>query len=155
MHFKLTNTIMATQASPPSAVQQAANKMMEEGKKVLTLIIKQKYFDEILAGTKTKEYREIKYTTLRKLVQTDGGDGVLLDENENPIPLHYDALLLFVGYRPDRDSALVEVLGAENERFKDENGEDIFVVDEYGKFYPSQIAYSLGRVIEKDVRSKK
>ena len=30
------------------------------GKKVLTLIIKQKYFDEIIAGTKKQESREIK-----------------------------------------------------------------------------------------------
>ena len=33
---------------------------------ILTLSIKQKYFDEILAGKKTHEYREIRPTNAKK-----------------------------------------------------------------------------------------
>ena len=37
---------------------------------ILTLSIKQKYFDEILAGKKTHEYREIRPTTQRSISPT-------------------------------------------------------------------------------------
>lgn len=35
---------------------------------ILTLSIKQKYFDEILAGKKTHEYREIRPTNAKKYI---------------------------------------------------------------------------------------
>lgn len=148
---------MTKATKTPSVVQQAADKMRQEGKKVLTLIIKQKPLYDILAGVKKKEYREVKDTTYRKLVQVDkSGENILLDENEHAIPVHYDALLLFAGYSPDRDSALVEVVGAEEEYFKDEDGNVIsFEEDDGSTFYPSQIAYALGRVLAKDIHPKK
>ena len=37
----------------------------------LYLAIKQVFFDEIIAGTKTKEYREIKNTTYKKYLECD------------------------------------------------------------------------------------
>lgn len=37
---------------------------------ILTLSIKQKYFDEILAGKKTHEYREIRPTNAKKYITT-------------------------------------------------------------------------------------
>ena len=80
------------------------------GKKVLTLIIKQKYFDEIIAGTKKQESREIKPSTERKYILFDEDGYPIEDENRNIVPIQYDALLLYVGYKPDREAALVEVL---------------------------------------------
>ena len=39
--------------------------------KVLNLIIRQKYFDAILAGRKVQEFREVRPTTIKKLLQLD------------------------------------------------------------------------------------
>lgn len=72
------------------------------GMKVLTLNIKKIYFDEIISGTKTIEYRELKQTTLNKYTYLDESDG-------KRYLRRYDALRLFVGYNKDRESALVQV----------------------------------------------
>lgn len=136
--------------------KEAAAALEREGKTVVTYIIKQHYFDEILAGRKKKEYRELKATTLKKLVKLDKNGDMQFDENENAIPIHYDAMLLFVGYQKVRDSALVEITGEKEEMFLDEKGEEVYEVLEDGsRFYPSQIAYDLGRVLCKEVHPKK
>lgn len=136
--------------------KEAAAALEKEGKTVVTYIIKQHYFDEILAGRKKKEYRELKATTLKKLVKLDKNGNMQFDENENAIPIHYDAMLLFVGYQKVRDSALVEITGEKEEMFLDEKGEEVYEVLEDGsRFYPSQIAYDLGRVLCKEVHPKK
>ena len=136
--------------------KEAAAALVKEGKSVVTYIIKQNYFDEIIAGRKKKEYRELKATTIKKLVKLDKNGEMLLDENENAIPIHYDAMLLFVGYGKVRDSALVEITGEKEEMFHDEKGNEIFETLEDGsRFYPSQIAYDLGRVLCKEVHPKK
>lgn len=136
--------------------KEAAAALEREGKTVVTYIIKQHYFDEILAGRKKKEYRELKATTLKKLVKLDKNGNMQFDENENAIPIHYDAMLLFVGYQKVRDSALVEITGEKEEMFLDEKGEEVYEVLEDGsRFYPSQIAYDLGRVLCKEVHPKK
>lgn len=102
----------------------------------LYLVIKQVYFDEILAGTKTAEYREIKDTTWKKyLVQeevqfTDGvqilpslqypedqvcefskmGDIDAYNKGVFPyVPVPYKYLNLAVGYKKDRQTMTVEV----------------------------------------------
>lgn len=72
------------------------------GMKVLTLNIKKIYFDEIISGIKTIEYRELKQTTLNKYTYLDESDG-------KRYLRRYDALRLFVGYNKDRESALVQV----------------------------------------------
>ena len=136
--------------------KEAAAALEKEGKTVVTYIIKQHYFDEILAGRKKKEYRELKATTLKKLVKLDKNGDMQFDENENAIPIHYDAMLLFVGYQKVRDSALVEITGEKEGMFLDEKGEEVYEVLEDGsRFYPSQIAYDLGRVLCKEVHLKK
>ncbi len=71
--------------------------------KVLTLNIKKVYFDEIIAGNKKTEYRELKQTTLNKYTYIDESDG-------RRYLRRYDALRLYVGYHKDRESALVQVL---------------------------------------------
>lgn len=71
--------------------------------KVLTLNIKKVYFDEIIAGRKKIEYRELKQTTLNKYTYIDEADG-------KRYLRRYDALRLFVGYHKDRESALVQVV---------------------------------------------
>lgn len=133
--------------------------------KELKLIIKQKYFDEILAGTKTEEYREIKPTTFKKycryLIEDKEYEQLhdfpgYTDETEFlEVPIKYDAIRFYVGYAKDRDSALVEVKGAEIEVFVDENDEEI-VYEYNGVYYvAAQMIYYLGKVLEKDLKSER
>ena len=95
----------------------------------LYLPIKQAYFDEIVAGTKKAEYREIKETTANRYLQYKDG-ALLYDESltsaDNPdlgyidfynsgkypyLPKSYKYLSLAVGYAKERDTMLVEVAG--------------------------------------------
>lgn len=71
--------------------------------KVLTLIIKKNFFDDIMSGEKTSEYRELKQTTLKKYTYVDEAD-------HKRYLRRYDALRLCVGYDKNRETALVEVL---------------------------------------------
>ncbi len=113
----------------------------------LYLTIKQVYFDEILKGTKTKEYREIKDTTFKKYLETWKEDGELVvafdDEKiapnfiaENGIDItiwnngvypyyakEFKFLDLAVGYTKDRDTATVEVKNITFEPAKTKKGE--------------------------------
>lgn len=92
-----------------------------EGLKVLTLNIKEVYFQEIMSGTKTIEYREIKQTSINKYTYIDEADG-------KRYLRRYDVIRFYVGYNKDRESALVEV--------KDTKYED------------GVIQYHLGRILE-------
>ena len=121
--------------------------------KTLTLIIKQCYFDQIINGTKKKEFREVKPTTVKRLLQLDSEGYELEDENGNGIPIHYDALQLYVGYAKNRASALVEVKSAYCEIITDENGEPITYehgIDKNGEplvWVVEQVVYNLGKVL--------
>ena len=106
---------------------------------ILTLIIKQKFFDEILSGKKTQEFREIRPTTQKKYCQLDA-DGYCVEKDGVLQPKHYDAIQFFVGYNKDRASALVEVKDAKIE------------YTYQGEIYlAAQVVYDLGRIIEKHV----
>lgn len=118
--------------------------------KILTLIIKQKYFDEILAGTKTQEFREIRPSSQSKYCELDE-EGFCKEVDGVFIPRKYDAIRFYVGYNKNRASALVEVKDANIELFVDENDEFILQVQDGIEYYKSQIVYDLGRVIEKNV----
>lgn len=93
--------------------------------KTLYLPIKQIYFDQIIEGTKTEEYREVTGTTAgRYLVKTgkdlvlnpatteEGKEYFIDDYNNGQFPFiakQYKYLALAVGYAKDRDTATVEV----------------------------------------------
>ena len=121
--------------------------------KTLTLIIKQCYFDEIIKGTKKQEFREVKPTTVKRLLQLDSEGYEVEDENGNAIPIKYDALQLYVGYNKDRDSALVEVKSAYCEIITDEKGEPIIYehgIDKNGEpltWVVERVVYNLGKVL--------
>lgn len=121
--------------------------------KTLTLIIKQCFFDEIIKGTKKQEFREVKPTTVKRLLQLDKDGYEVEDENGNAIPIHYDALQLYVGYAKNRASALVEVKSAYCEIITDENGEPIIYehgIDKNGEplvWVAEQVVYNLGKVL--------
>ena len=122
--------------------------------KILTLIIKQKYFDAILAGRKVQEFREIRPTTEKKYIQIDEEGYGVQDENGNTIPIEYDAIRFYVGYNRDRDSALVEVVSAYTEIFVDEKGEPITYDYKGEEYYAEQIVYNLGKVLEHNIRDQ-
>lgn len=93
----------------------------------LYLPIKQMYFDQILAGVKKEEYREIKDSTAARYLQRDGKELVknklvtspmrkyyIDDYNDGRFPFlpkDIKYLDLAVGYAKDRDTATVEVTG--------------------------------------------
>ena len=128
--------------------------------KTLTLIIKQCFFDEIIKGTKKQEFREVKPTTIKRLLQLDKDGYEIEDEHGNAQPIKYDAIQFYVGYNKDRDSALVEVVGAHCEIFVDANGEPITY--EYGRdkngqplvWIEEQVVFDLGKVLSHNIRDK-
>lgn len=94
------------------------------GLKILTLIIKKKWFDEILVGRKNTEYRELKQSTLGKYTWVSNEDGKRYLKK-------YDAIRFYVGYNKDRTSALIEVIDT--------------TFDSDGQI----VEYHLGRILEK------
>lgn len=126
---------------------------------VLTLSIKQKYFDEILAGKKTHEYREIRPTNAKKYITylCDGKeyqtDEELPEEGEITLnPIKYDAIKFLTGeYKGKRPYAIVEVKGAEASILTDEDGNDIVYEHQGEEYLASQIDYALGKVLEKHI----
>ena len=120
--------------------------------KTLKLIIKQCFFDEIIKGTKKQEFREVKPTTIKRLLQLDEEGYEVEDENGNALPIKYDALQLFVGYAKNRASAIVEVKSAFCQIPLD-NGEPIiyeFGTDKDGNplvWVVETVVYNLGKVL--------
>lgn len=95
----------------------------------LYLVIKQVYYDQILAGTKKEEYREVKDTMVKKYLLMDEEGLPALNDNANIddplvndgvpeaynggvfpyLPIQYKYLNLAVGYKADRQTMTVEV----------------------------------------------
>jgi hypothetical protein len=109
--------------------------------KVLTLSIKQEYFDEIMAGTKNEEYRLIKPSTVDRYINFKVGDQVFTSNKEltakqiqdaELIPVKYDAIKFLTGaYTGKRPWAIVEV-------------EDITI-----NHLKAEMIYCLGKVLER------
>lgn len=129
--------------------------------RILTLSIKQKFFDEILAGKKTQEFREIRPTNSKKYIlyelngkKYSNPDEIPSDEEEigelNIEPVEYDAIKFLTGeYKGKRPYAIVQVKGANVELFCDEEGNDVTYEYNGETYIAAQIVYDLGKVIEK------
>ncbi len=96
---------------------------------VLSLIIKQEYFDEIMSGDKEIEYRELKATKLKQYTELDESTGKRYIRR-------YNALRLYAGYNKDRDMLLVEL----KDTTFDKNN--------------SVIEYHLGKILEYNIKKK-
>ncbi len=97
---------MLEESTVHAAKEKPASQIDTTGWAILTLNIKQIYFDQILSGDKKAEFRELKQSKLNMYTW--------LDEAENKRYLkRFDALKLYVGYKRDRASALVEVVNTE------------------------------------------
>lgn len=160
----------------------ADNDVQPDKENTLYLPIKGVFFNAIMSGEKTEEYRDIKVSTYTKYLQVKGKDFFYLRDDFPDVdfdiyfyhngffpilPRPYKYLKLAVGYNKDRDWAIVEVVGISFEPVTDENGNVIrFDEDEEnnriylspeGKFANWIIVYHLGKVVEyypKGVKAK-
>ena len=80
---------------------------IEQNYKVIYLNIKQNYFDKIMAGTKTQEFREVRPSTIKKLLQLDEDGFEIEGEDGNSLPIHYDVIHFRVGMNKVADEAYV------------------------------------------------
>lgn len=129
--------------------------------KILTLSIKQKYFNEILSGEKKQEFREIRPSNSKRYViyelngkeYTDPDTLPSEDEEQGELnlkPVKYDAIKFLTGeYKDKRPFAIVEVKDANIELFCDEEGNDITYEYKGETYIAAQVVYDLGEVLEK------
>ncbi len=94
-----------------------------KGMKVLTLIIKKVFFDLIMEGEKTIEYRELRPSTLNRYTWQSNEDGKRYLKE-------FDAIRFYVGYNKNRKSALVELV------------KTTYNVEEH------EVEYHLGKILE-------
>lgn len=124
--------------------------------KILTLSIKQKYFDEIKAGTKKIETREIRAKTADKYIEYLYKGKHMKAKDVPPdaqgvecVPVQYDAIRFLTGeYKGTRPSILVENKGATITILTDEKGNDLVYMYEGQEYVESEIVYSLGKILE-------
>lgn len=129
--------------------------------KVLTLSIKQKWFDEIVAGKKTQEFREIRPSNSHKYIRyvLNGREYKnpedMPSEEDEPgevtlSSVKYDAIKFLTGeYKGKRPYIVVEVKSAEIQILTDENDKEIELEEKGVKYIAAQIVYNLGKIIEK------
>ena len=108
--------------------------------KILTLIIKQVFFDAIISGKKKTETRELRPKSETKYIE--------YDQEGNFDAKEFDAIRLYVGYRKDRDTLLVEVKNVEFEDLVDENNNPIELEENGVEYDAMNIVYQLGKVLE-------
>ena len=99
------------------------------GWKILTLNIKQVYFNQILKGEKTVEYRDIKPSTVNRYTWVDGTTG-------SRYLRKFDALRLCVGRNSLADRMLVEV------------------TDTVYDHSAQRVEYHLGKILQVDIKNE-
>lgn len=139
----------------------------------LYLPIKGIYFNAIMSGEKTAEYRVIKDTTCAKYLQMERKGTFFLREDFPDVDFSFDGYLngfypflpkpykylkLAVGYEKERDWAIVEVVGISFEPSTDEEGnilrfdyneeKDDYYLAADGEMTDWIIVYHLGKVVE-------
>ena len=93
---------------------------------IITLSIKQKYFNEIISGTKKKEYREVAPTTCRKYLIIDSDGYCKQKKNGDIVPRKYDAIRFYTGKMQNkRPTALIEIVNTICEMLFDETGKPV------------------------------
>lgn len=131
--------------------------------KVLTLIIKKRWFDAILSGEKTTETREVRPTNTKYISYRDNNTGKVYkkdadvpeaawdsEKGVDTIINHYDAIQFWVGYETNRPGALVEVKSAELIDVCDEETKEPIVYEHNGVEYQmTEIDYHLGKILDK------
>lgn len=118
--------------------------------KNLTLSIKQKYFDEIQAGTKKVETRELRPKNNLRYLQHDKDGNVLVSEDGEILTKPYDTITFLTGaHKGKRPKMQVEVISSEVVLYEDENNELVVLADENGtEYYAAVIEFKLGKVLQ-------
>lgn len=122
--------------------------------KVLNLIIKQVYFDQIISGEKKLEFREVTPTTYKRYLQLDEEGYEKEDKNGYAIPIKYDAIRFYVGYNKDRDSALVEVKDSFCDIEFNEFDNPVIYIHQGEEWVRETMIYTLGKVLEKSIKKE-
>ena len=131
--------------------------------KILTLNLKFAGLGEILAGTRTHEYRDIFPSNEKRFIRyvLNGKEYTSLQEmpseEEEPgevdvVPVKYDCIKFMAGaVNGTRPYLVVEVVEAEVVFLTDEEGKDLVLVDEENdlEYIAAQMDYTLGKVIER------
>lgn len=129
---------------------------------ILTLNLKQVYFDQILSGEKTQEFRDLTPTTWAKYMElVDEQGNVYKDWEQVPQDVdaskvgcfarEYDAIKFLTGaynVKP-RPYMIVEVLGGEVFGHVDDDDEPIWIEYDGEKYQEAHIVYNLGKILEK------
>lgn len=100
IHYRYNPSLFTLEQLPEK--ENSKEKFDTTGLNVLTLIIKQVWLDEILAGRKDVEYRQLKQAQLGKYTWVSNEDG-------KRYLTKYDLIRFYVGYSKDRQTALVEI----------------------------------------------
>ena len=115
---------------------------------ILTLIIKDNFFDQILDGTKKEEFREIRPNSQSKYCELDE-EGYCKEQDGILLPRKYDAIRFLAGkYEKGRREAIVAVSSSDIELFVDENGEYIEYEHAGEVYVAAQVKYGLGKIME-------
>jgi len=128
---------------------------------ILTLSIKQIYFDQIRSGLKKDEIREIRPNNAGRYIRYCV-DGQRYEREEDipesaidviVEPRKYDAIKFLTGaYSGVRPSMLVEVLDAEVQILTDEEDNDIVYEFEGKEYLAAQIVYQLGKILQISIK---
>ena len=128
--------------------------------KILTLIVKQKQFDEVIKGTKRVETRQIRAMLAHKYICHKDKDGNIYEKDTdipegvdtNTVPVEYDALKLFAGFNKD-NNILIEVKSAKIIILANDMN-DVLEYEHKGSAYLiADIKYQLGNIIEKNIKT--
>ena len=124
---------------------------------ILTLSIKQVYFDEIKAGKKKTETREIRANTADRYIEYLYKKKRLKAKDVPPdakdvecVPVAYDQIRFLTGAynATKRPSMTVEVLGAQINILTDEDDNEIVYEYQGVEYVAAEIVYALGKVLE-------
>lgn len=130
--------------------------------KVLTLSIKREWFNKILSGEKTHEYREVNPRSGSKYIyyRNNGKayemkDLGLIPDDDSPIELavkEYDAIKFLTGaYSGKRPWMIVEIKKAGCIVLTDEEGKDVEYEWNGLTYLAKQMDYTLGKIIDKNL----
>lgn len=106
----------------------------------LQLIIKQEHLEQIVAGTKLVETRDIRPKTAKKYIIDDGVSELK--------PVDYDTITFFAGYNKNRKTATVQVLSAGISILVDDDGNNLVYEENGEEYVEAIIEYHLGEVLK-------
>lgn len=101
VNYRYNSQLQVLEEIQAKQEQVNSNSINTTGWAILTLNIKKVWFDMILSGEKTIEYRDLKSSKLNTYTWVDNDGKRYLRK--------FDAIRFYVGYHGDQDSALVEV----------------------------------------------